>query len=152
MKKWIFGEAVVLIIIVVVAFFRNGNFNPKTENSRLENELELSDSQYTQNNLKQKNEIPQGTFTYTLYFSEFASRSADEACIVTIKGNHILVEKPANSKLPGSKIIIEGELKKHKSGKWIISRNPEDVNADEIGGCSDGPTPIYFETKIIEWC
>ena len=54
--------------------------------------------------------------------------------------------------MTGGKIIIEGILLKHKSGKWIIGETETDRNAEEIGGCSGGPTPINFETKIIEWC
>ena len=152
MKKWIFAGAFVLIIIVVFSFARNRMNNPKVESGRLENEIELADIPTAEEYQKESNEIPQGTFVYGLYFSEFSGRMENSPCNVTIKGNHIIVEKMKDSELPGPKLIIEGELLKHKSGRWIISRNPEDVNSDEIGGCSDGPTPIDFDTKIIEWC
>ena len=99
-----------------------------------------------------KSDIPQGIFTYELYFSEFGGRMKNAECKVTIKDNHIIVEKSENSNLTGGKTIIEGTLMKHKSGKWIIGQSPEDKDAEEIGGCTDGPTPIDFETKIVEWC
>ncbi len=99
-----------------------------------------------------KQEIPQGSFIYELYFAEFGGRMDNAKCRVIIEGKNITVEQIENSNLSGGKTIIQGTLMKHKSGKWIIGQNPEDKEAEEIGGCSDGPTPIDFETKIIEWC
>ena len=151
MKKWIFVVAVLLIGVIVFSFFQNKTSNSSENSVQLENEIELANPT-AELQSKESNEIPQGTFVYGLYFSEFSGRMEDAPCNVTIKGNHIIVEKTADSELSGPKIIIEGELRKHKSGRWIISQNPEDVNSDEIGGCSDGPTPIDFDTKIIEWC
>lgn len=99
-----------------------------------------------------KSEIPQGSFVYELYFSEFSGRMENAECKVTIKGTNIIVEQTENTNLSGDKIIIEGTLMRHRSGRWIIGQNPEDKDAEEIGGCSDGPTPIDFKTKIIELC
>ena len=35
--------------------------------------------------------------------------------------------------------------------KWILSDNADDVNTDEIGGCTEIPI-IEFDKKLIEWC
>lgn len=99
-----------------------------------------------------KQEIPQGSFTYELYMAEFSGRMKKVECSAIIVGKNITVTQTENSNLSGGKTIIKGTIMKHKSGKWIIGQNPEDKEAEEIGGCSDGPTPIDFETKIIEWC
>ena len=96
--------------------------------------------------------IPQGSFIYELYFAEFDGRMENVTCRVIIKCKNITVEQTDNTNLTGGKTIIEGVLMKHKSGRWIIGQNPEDKTAEEIGGCTCGPTPIDFETKIIEWC
>lgn len=102
-----------------------------------------------QNNLQDG--IPQGNFIYELYFAEFDGRMKNAECKVEISGNKILVEQTENTNLTGGNEIFSGLILKHKSGKWILAEKEEDVNADEIGGCTDIPT-IDFKTKIIEWC
>lgn len=143
MKKWIIGGVVIIISIGAFFFIWNLLSTDNLDRIRLENEVELAGA---------PSEVPQGTFIYELYFSEFSGRMDNEKCSVTIKDKHIIIEKTEDSKLPGPQIIMEGTIMKHKSGRWIIGQNPEDINAEEIGGCSDGPTPIDFGTKIIEWC
>lgn len=96
--------------------------------------------------------IPQGRFIYELYFSEFGGRMANFPVQVEIIGNKITVFTDQENPLSGGKIIIKGILIKHKSGSWIIAEHLDDKDADEIGGCSDGPTPIDFQTRIIECC
>ncbi len=92
--------------------------------------------------------IPQGKMMYQLYFSEFGGRMENLPVEIEITGNKIIVYNNEKSPLTGGRIIIEGILIKHKSGKWIIGKSETDQNAEEIGGCSGGPTPIDFETKI----
>ncbi|MBO3100282.1 hypothetical protein [Gelidibacter pelagius] len=53
--------------------------------------------------------------------------------------------------MTGGEIIFDGLILKHKSGKWILADKKEEVNADEIGGCTEIPI-IDFEKKLIEWC
>lgn len=96
-------------------------------------------------------EIPQGTFIYELYFAEFGGRMANSECKVTIIGNKITVEQTENTNLTGGKEIFNGLVLKHKSGKWILADNENDVKADEIGGCTEIPI-IEFDRKLIEWC
>ena len=100
----------------------------------------------------QKDTIPEGTLTFELYFSEFGGLMKNLPVQVEISGNKIIVYNNPEKPLTGGDILLKGMLLKHKSGKWIIAQDLSEQNADEIGGCSDGPTPINFQTKIIEWC
>jgi hypothetical protein len=102
--------------------------------------------------LTKTDSIPQGKMMYELYFAEFGGRMGNLRVEIQITGNKIIVYNNEINPLTGGKIIIEGILLKHKSGKWIIGETETDQNTEEIGGCSGGPTPIDFETKIIEWC
>lgn len=38
---------------------------------------------------------------------------------------------------------------KHKSEKWILANRKEDMNTDEIGGCTEIPI-IDFDKRLIE--
>ena len=95
--------------------------------------------------------IPQGNYIYELYFSEFGGRMKNAECKVEINGNKVIVEQTENTNLTGGNQIFSGLILKHKSGKWILAEKEEDVNANEIGGCTEIPI-IDFNTKIIEWC
>lgn len=95
-------------------------------------------------------EIPQGKFTYELFFAEFGGRVENEPVEVEIIGNWIVVY--GNEKLTDEEIIVEGMLLRHKSGEWIIAQDESQTEADEIGGCTDGPPTIDLETGIIGWC
>ena len=92
-------------------------------------------------------EIPQGTFIYELYFAEFGGRMKNSECKVIIKGNKVIVEQ-TKTNLTGGKTLFNGFLLKHKSGKWILADNKKDMNADEIGGCTEIPI-IDFNKKLI---
>lgn len=95
-----------------------------------------------------------GTYTYTMVYTEFVERSLDVPCIVVIKGDSIKIINSGKGSTTGKKgdIIEEGIIMKHKSGKWIIGKSPEDKNADEIGGCTDGPSVIDFKRKKYLSC
>ena len=95
--------------------------------------------------------IPQGNFIYELYFAEFGGRMKNAECKVEINGNKITVEQTENTNLTGGNEIFSGLILKHKSGKWILAEDENEVNADEIGGCTEIPI-IDFDKKIIEWC
>jgi hypothetical protein len=96
--------------------------------------------------------IPQGKMKYELYFSEFGGRMGNLPVEIVITGNKIIVYNNEENPLTGGRIIMQGVIMKHKSGRWIIGKTANDQNVEEIGGCTGGPTPIDFQTKIIEWC
>ena len=96
--------------------------------------------------------LTQGTHAFELYFAEWDGRMPNAPCEVTVAGDKITVKQTEETNLTGGDIIAEGTLMKHKTGVWIIGDKPEDAKADEIGGCTGGPIPIDFTTRIIEWC
>lgn len=102
--------------------------------------------------LTKSDSIPQGKMIYELYFAEFGGRMGNLPVEIVIIGNKIRVYNNMENPLTGGSVIVEGILVKHKSGKWIISERETDRDSEEIGGCTDGPVPIDFVTKIIEWC
>lgn len=73
--------------------------------------------------------------------------------IVKIQGNHIVVSNIENSEVFPKGLIEEGTLMFHKKTQgWIISTSPKDINAKEVGGCSDGPTVVDLINKIYWSC
>lgn len=128
----------ILIFLTVIFSCKSNNpLNAQSENNALpEQALE---------------EIPQGIFTYEIYFAEFGGRMPNRSCTVEINGNNIIVSQNENTGLTGDEIIFEGLLLKHKSGIWILAESEADIMVDDIGGCTNVPT-IDFEKKLIEWC
>lgn len=95
-----------------------------------------------------------GTYTYSIAFEEWQGKSLGATCTVIIKGDSIKVVHNGKGNLTGKKgdIIDEGMIMKHKTGKWIIGHDAKDKNADDIGGCSDGPRVIDFKRKKVWSC
>lgn len=89
---------------------------------------------------------------YELYFEEWGGRMGNASIDVIINGDQIIVLQNEKSNLTGGKLLVKGTLAKHKSGKWIIAEEPDDIYAEEIGGCSTGPIEIDLENKIVMWC
>lgn len=94
-------------------------------------------------------EIPQGKMIFDL--SQYSGQINTQVEVV-IEGNNITVYNSKTNPLTGGKVIVEGILLKHISGQWIIGNDESDKTREEIGGCTGGPTPIDFESKVIEWC
>ncbi|MBL7763841.1 MAG: hypothetical protein JNL23_10490 [Chitinophagaceae bacterium] len=91
-----------------------------------------------------------GIYTYSIAFAEWGGKSLGATCTVIIKGDSIKIVHNGKGNLTGNKgdIMDEGIIMKHKkTGKWIIGRKKEDINAKEIGGCSEGPSVIDFKNK-----
>ena len=105
-----------------------------------------------------QNEVPaNGTYTYEVVFAEWEGKSLGDEIIVVVEDGYaaLLISENSNAlwmyAKPGD-VWEEGTLRKHKSGVWIISNSKSDVNLDEIGGCTGGPTIIDFEKRTIEMC
>ena len=80
--------------------------------------------------------------------------TSPSTCIIVIKNDSIQVIHNGGN-LTGTKgqILDQGVIRKHKkTAKWIIAHKAEDVEAKEIGGCSNGPTIIDFEKKVWWTC
>jgi hypothetical protein len=101
-------------------------------------------------------EIPaDGKYQYAIAFAEWEGKSMGEEVLIEIAGDSIRVIYAGKGKLsltvPGE-TLEEGLLRKHKSGVWIIAHAESDVEIDEIGGCTGGPTIIDFKNKKYWLC
>jgi hypothetical protein len=100
-------------------------------------------------------QLKSGTYTFNLKDAEHPNKGIVGKCKVVIKGSNIIViYKSGNLSLKKGEIYDKGILLYHKKAKkWIIAHSPEDGNAPEVGGCSDGPKVIhFFKAKEIENC
>lgn len=72
---------------------------------------------------------------------------------VKIDGNRIVVSSASEQGPFPKGVIEEGTLERHaKSGEWIIVRDPADREAEEVGGCTDGPTVVDLKDKVYWTC
>jgi hypothetical protein len=95
-----------------------------------------------------------GTYTYQVAFSEWQGKSLGATVLVKIKGDSIYVIHNGGN-LSGKKgeVIDCGIIMKHRrTGKWIIGHNPGDKDAQEVGGCSEGPSVVDFNHKKFWLC
>jgi hypothetical protein len=96
-----------------------------------------------------------GIYTYKIAFAEWNGKSLGASCTVIIKGNNIKIIHNGKGNLSGKKggIIDKGIIMRHlKTGKYIIGHKLSDMQAMEIGGCSDGPAIIDFKKRICWLC
>jgi hypothetical protein len=96
-----------------------------------------------------------GTYTYSIAWAEWDGKTLGATCTVIIKGDSIKVVHNGNTNVTGKKgdIYDEGIIMKHrKTGKWIIGHSTKDVDAEELGGCSEGPAVIDFKRKMFWSC
>ena len=99
--------------------------------------------------------IDDGTYSFTIAFSEWGGKSLGTTCDVIIKGKSISVMHDGTGNLSGKKgdIILEGILMEHKkTEKLIIGNSKKDELAEEIGACTGGPSLIDLENRIVELC
>ena len=139
-----------LIIIGLVSFIGLA-MGSGTDDYISTDEIISSNKQNPKEIIYKKDTIPQGEFKFEIYFAEHNGRMTNRTCNIKIKGNRIMVTQDETTNLTGGKIIIQGIVLRHKSGKWIIGEKIEDANAQEIGGCTELPI-IDFEKKLFEWC
>ena len=108
----------------------------------------------TANSAEPKQHLPlkSGTYTFKHKFAE-QSDAGSSPLVVKIKGKHIAVYNRESSAVFPKGLIEKGILMFHqKSQTWIISTSAEDINAEEVGGCSDGPTMVDLMNKIYWSC
>ena len=101
---------------------------------------------------KHKIPLKPGTYTFQHRFSEQPDLGTGPV-LVTIKGGKITVFNPhANNVFPKG-VLARGNLVWHrKSKQWIISTDPSDNDAEEVGGCSDGPEVVDLQKRIYRTC
>tara|TARA_B100000809_G_C15028220_1_gene490984 strand:- start:291 stop:647 length:357 start_codon:yes stop_codon:yes gene_type:complete len=98
-------------------------------------------------------DLKDGTYTFDIAFAEWGGKSLGSTCSVIIKGDSITVINDGSLSGEKGEIIEKGTLMIHKdTGKWIITHSKSDINAEEVGGCSDGPTEIDIKNKKLWLC
>jgi hypothetical protein len=112
--------------------------------------------QVQKENLLPRDSIPpDGVYRFDIAFAEWQGKSMGEKVTVIVKGDSVTVRYEGGGNLTNSSpgdIFDKGKIRKHKSGVFIISNDPTDVDLNEVGGCGDGPTVIDFENKKYWLC
>lgn len=93
-----------------------------------------------------------GTYIFSHRDAEFPD-APGFLVIVKILGDKFSVENPTPYGPIPAGIIDEGTLMWHEaSHQWILGNSELDRYAEEVGGCSDGPSTIDFENRILWTC
>jgi len=100
---------------------------------------------------EKEDDIPQGSFDYEIFQAGYGGRVENLSCSVKITGDEIVVTQEDFPGTTGTTIVYSGKIRKHKSGKWILSNNEADIHEESIGGCT-GISVIDFDKKLIEMC
>ncbi len=91
-----------------------------------------------------------GTYTYKLCYD--GSSRCFNTCTVIITGDSVTIISDDDLSVPKGEIIDRGILVQHKSGKWLVARDPDDRNAKKIGECKGGDSIIDFERRRYWSC
>ena len=96
--------------------------------------------------------LQSGTYVFQHRYAEQPNMSSFKLN-ARIKGRHIVLTNPKASEPFPAGVLAEGELFWHApSSQWIIVTDPEDRQAPEAGGCSDGPETVDLVNKIYWTC
>ena len=98
--------------------------------------------------------LPSGDYVFVHKFAEAEHSSIPSIKVdVQIRGRHIVLTNNDKSDVFPAGVIAEGTLMWHTaSGQWIIGTESTDVDAREVGGCSDGPEVVDLERKVYWTC
>ena len=99
--------------------------------------------------------LKNGTYKFSIRDAEYVGHPIVAKCKVIINGNKIKVIYTDNTLtlIKYGDTFDEGTLIWHKKTKqWIIGHSKQDINAKEVGGCSDGPRVIDLKKKEIWNC
>lgn len=96
--------------------------------------------------------ISSGKHVFRHRFAEHPEMQSMELNVV-IQKHRIRITNPQTTRVFPKGVLAEGELVWHaRSGSWIIASTPEDVEAAEVGGCSDGPEVVDLVNRIYWTC
>ncbi len=87
--------------------------------------------------------------------AEWEGKPIDEKVSIVIRGDSVKVIYEGDRKLTlteAGEVPTLSILKKHKSGKWIITKSEADCQIEEIGGCTGGPSVIDFKKMKFWMC
>lgn len=148
-----------IILFFSIALFACENANTEAEaNDRIDAVTDSIDTAVPEEglviieeNVEEEFEIPQGTFDFEIFQAGYGGRVENLSCSVKITGDEIVVTQEDFPGTTGTTIVYSGKIRKHKSGKWILSNNEADIHEESIGGCT-GISIIDFNRKVIEMC
>ncbi|MEL1266065.1 hypothetical protein [Pseudoxanthomonas putridarboris] len=96
--------------------------------------------------------IQSGQHTFQHRFSEHPSIPSIPL-IAKISGGRIVLVNETPSDVFPQGIVAEGTLMWHAgSNQWIIGHSSADQQAQDVGGCSDGPEVVDLERKVYWTC
>jgi hypothetical protein len=102
--------------------------------------------------LEPKLPILPGQYAFRHKFSEQPDMQSIPL-VARISGRHIILINEVQSSVFPKGVIAEGTLMWHaKSGQWIIGEDESDRQAEDVGGCSDGPDVVDLEHQIYWTC
>ena len=134
-------------------------FSCNNENSEkpLENILEVvNEHEYVkQDSVKETSPTVKNSVTeeYVITFAEWYDKSTNVTCIVIREDSLFTIINDGSLNGNKNEVIESGILRIHeKTGQTILTKDPNDIYAPEIGGCSDGPIVVDLENKVIEFC
>jgi len=96
--------------------------------------------------------LKDGHYIFAHKFAEAEQHNIESIKLdVEIKGNQITVTNNDSDDVFPKGLIDQGTVVWHrKSKQWIIAEDKSDENAEDVGGCSDGPT-VIDPIKRIYW-
>ena len=102
--------------------------------------------------VKHKIPLKPGTYTFRHRFAEQPNLGIGTV-LVTIKGGNITVFNPRTTDVFPKGVLAQGKLVWHqKSKQWIIAEYPSDKDAQDVGGCSEGPDVVDLQNRIYWTC
>ncbi len=96
-----------------------------------------------------------GEYIYQLRFAEWnmAYHGQDVKVIIKEDSIKIFLYKGELTGLKKGDLIEEGLIRFHnKTSNWVIVKDENELEVDDVGGCSDGPSIIDFKNKIYITC
>lgn len=95
--------------------------------------------------------LPDGDYVFAHRYAEHPRMPSIDVQ-VRITGDRIAVVNPVATDVFPAGPLAEGRLMRHASGAWIIAERPEDIDAIEVGCCTDGPETIDPEARVYWTC
>jgi hypothetical protein len=96
--------------------------------------------------------IPAGEYTFQHRFAEHPSMPSVDIQVRFGDGRIVVTNTTPGTPFPLG-VVAEGQLRWNGNvGRWIIANSPADVEATEVGACSDGPEVVDLEKRIYWTC
>ena len=96
--------------------------------------------------------LPSGEYVFRCKDAEFPYQPGF-AVNVRIDGRHFVVVNPVAGRVFPKGVLAEGTLVWHaRTREWIVSTQPSDRDAKDVGGCSGGPDVVDLKHGIYWTC